>query len=281
MKTSIEVNKAKCDWITATSYERNFKRHWVRQMDSWKGELSQRKLMQYDGEEVETEGGMIRVLSGRQSGREHYMIQITSALADVYLKDVTNQVEQGIASLTRMDLQVTVRKPKDWSQFDFLVEMKESGRSLVSWVESIEKKGGHMLQTVGIGSRKSDRYLRVYTKPSEEGLLLRFEVEYKGERARAAMRAMRGDRGVMSQILRYEVERLKTGLTTLGEAKGVRVRVKKMTSVEKTVRWLIVDCLPVMERHLNDHDSTGVLRDAIQRMIDRVDRQNTKGGYYE
>lgn len=266
------------DWITATSYDYNFYKFWAKEVRDWEGEKKEAKLMQYLGMEVEAKGGTIRLMVGTQRDREHYMLHLTSSVADVYLSDVTNQIQQGFVSVTRCDIQITIPKPKSWSQMEFFKAQYE--RSKVTWIDSKDKRSGKMLETVGIGSRTSDRYVRMYTKLGAGELYLRFEVEFKGDRAKAVMREiLRRDEG-KKEILLHELLKLKSKRAesafymAIGAHNPFRVKVQKLTSASKTNRWLVETVLPVLIRQLSDHDDDGSLWDAYHNELLRAGRMN-------
>lgn len=284
MQTTLTLNSVKCDWITATSFDYRFYQFWAKRAEKVEGERRESKLMQYLGFEKAGVSGTTRVLVGRQNGREHYMVQVTGEAADAAMADVGRQYSQGFASVTRIDIQCTTRQPEGWVAKDLFNEVGKWKR--VSYVESVDRASKKILATVGVGARASDRYVRVYTKMADSGPLLRFEVEFKGSRARAAMRYMVKLNTRMKDILLHEVLNTKSKIlqrvfyVPIDSDSPVRVRVIGRTDAEKTNRWLVDSVLSTLVRQLSDHDSDGELWGAYFDALDRMCRHTGKGALY-
>lgn len=275
---NIELETVAFDWLTVTSFDYQFYKFWSEELKSWKEEKREAKMMQYLGFEKELSAGRMRLMVGSQKDREHYVLHLTSGLAELYTWAVVTQHKQGMCRVTRADLQVTITLPKKWNQVKFFTSMHERG--IASFVESKDRKTGLRTETVGVGSRQSDRYKRMYTKVAGKGLLLRFEVEFKGDRANAVMRAVSKDETKKREILLHELLMLKSPAAeaafynAIDAPSAYRVTVKNLTSAGKTNTWLLDSCLPVLVRQLTDHDEDGSLWDAYIGQLSRVAREH-------
>src|SRR3990172_2041076 len=111
---------------------------------------------------------------GEQKGRTHYMIDISGGQADDYgYKLLDNDLK-----VTRIDLQFTFEKPCDWNVREFADAMREGiWPNRVRNVTMIDNNGN---DTIYIGSRTSDKFIRFYVKDAE---WLRYEIEIKGDAA--------------------------------------------------------------------------------------------------
>lgn len=281
-KNSINLGRVEVDWITATSFDHNFYKHWKKELSSWERKKDDVKLMQYLGESVELDNGTMRLLSGLQKGRNHYMLHLTGGLSQTYLTDVQNQYKQGFLTVKRMDVQITIKKPKAWSQLAFFEAMH--GRSAVGWADSKDKRTGERTETVYIGSRKSDRFKRVYTKVSDSGMLLRFEVEFKGHRAQSAFKYASLKKRGLNEILLHELLSLKSSAaesafyTEIDSDSPYRVRVIRDTSRDRTAAWLSETCLPSAVQYMSDSRADGEMWKTFVDSLMQVGRDK---GYIE
>lgn len=159
--------------------------------------------------------------------------------------------------------------------------MKKAGKK-VGWFESVDRQTGKKLETVYIGSRKSEKFVRVYRKLDNEGkAYLRLEVEMKGKRsdvvAKKLSRAGDDSQKFIGGVILHEVQKMEDeALSLLFEPQlsmdAERVRVKVSKAPDKTKNWLIGQVLPAFERYINSHDSEGNVRQAFFDAIDRADR---------
>jgi len=250
------------DWLTVTSFEDEFFKYWEKRLNKRVSEIDvkESKVLQYDGYMHALPGGTAFLGTAVQKGTFHYMLRLSGYAAEEHKEPVYSQVRQGYAKATRVDLQVTVEKPGKWSQWDLLCRLKDAGRT-TGWVES--KSFGDAYETVYVGSRKSERFTRIYVKKSGKTMLLRYETEYKGRRARAVLKALARTE-TPARFLRHELHKTTrdTKLAELYEsclagAKPLNIKLSVESSVEKTEGWLIGQVLPAFTRHINDHAASG------------------------
>lgn len=181
---AVEKAEATIDWLTLTIKE-GMAREYVKE-----SARSYLLAQERDGEDIIKwyglgyQGLAVPGFSWGERG-DSDIIKLTGYHADILMSRFTRYNMR----CTRVDLAVTVRfveaaknvASRLWTKIT--VEQEPDPRRVVSLVTST--KGG---QTLYMGSRSSDQYLRLYDKGAEsgtalEGVLWRWEVEYKGERA--------------------------------------------------------------------------------------------------
>lgn len=181
-----------------------------------------------------------------QNDRAHYLGQVSGAPAD----GCDGLLHLG--RVTRIDLQVTINKPDGFTGrrlCDCLRAAVWDGRRRK--VTLIDGAGD---DTVYIGSRLSDVYIRVYVKAQD---YLRFEVEYKGDGARRVALGLQG--GITrAELLAHELARLPE-CVLLREFRDILtggvVRLPELVAPEKIgrLKWLS-SLLPTFHQMANDHD---------------------------
>jgi hypothetical protein len=168
------------DYLRLTSFDtddRDAWREWALHPDTglppwddWKG--SRRR--QYRG----LQAGQVFMGHAVQCDRPHFQLDIAGPMAD----DAWHYGLPG--KPTRIDLQVSIPLPAGYSSRD-LYDLLDAG----DWrrrrtCRLLQNDDG--LDTVYVGSRDSDRLLRIYVKQvteGPEGRWLRFEAEFKGDAA--------------------------------------------------------------------------------------------------
>lgn len=188
-----------------------------------------------------------------QGEKMSYMIDIPGMRSDELLGNLI----YSDMKVTRLDLQFTVKKPNYWDTWEFMFHM-ESG----TWegsprdVTARINKGN---DTVYIGDRTSDKFIRVYVKQED---WIRFEVEFKQKRAVKAWDTVRqGRRHAIAGILISELEKLPTyplladirrDLQKMSPPVSIQVESVKTTDL-KRLKWL-ASLLPTIRKMMNDHD---------------------------
>jgi len=230
-----------------------------------------KKRMQYTGELFHNEEGTAFIGSGDQGGTEHHLIQVSGLMADTLFPIFAHPLKTGKAKCTRIDLQITVEYDREsWSQSDLfdVLRSRNPGRS-VSYVESQSGPAGSKLATVYFGSRKSDRFLRIYEKMGlGEDVYLRFEVEYKGARANTVASWI--DEKGPKPILANEIAR--TGYKLIADTFAIPGPVfnpKLIKPEPQTLKWLREQVAPALDRVLNDHNvNSDEIADLFRRILD-------------
>lgn len=211
------------------------------------------------------------VIGGRvdrpDSHLDSHIIQVTSDLASwnpIY--DAVVVKRRG--NVTRLDMQVTVNEPSRYDAYA-LYDQLRAGASTTTIIE------GATGSTVYVGSRMSDKMLRVYQKVDGEGKkLLRAEFELKRDMAKEVVNQLRAGE---SLTLMYNYLINKTGNEFLIETFTVGVaaspvRCKKPTP--NTVRWFLDTVIPSLAK-LKEADREGYneVVSCLRNMIDNCDIQ--------
>jgi hypothetical protein len=272
-KTMIQIvlNTPMLDWLTITTYDDMAAKAWWRIVTE--GESEEKKIMQYDGRIRFTLAGSIFVGSGYQRRGLHHMVRVSGTMADEHKSILYAQLKQGTIRVSRMDVQCTIRKPKEWNQWRFFNRRKRAGKT-VAWFQSSDRDAGE-LATVYIGSRRSDRFTRVYEKPSAGGVkLLRVETEYKRDRAHKSAKAMMDGKGFTpGAMIRHELDnsisddKLHALFSPHCGDRPASVKVHVKTDDDKTFRWLVDDVLPVFKRIAYSHDMGDLLIEEYGKII--------------
>ena len=209
------------------------------------------RFQQYKGEQLD---GIAHGFA-EQNGEDSYIVDVSGENAD------NKRLILGYSDmkLTRLDIQYTIKKPDYWDTIEFYYQME-----LGVWPNAkrhVEARINEGNDTIYIGDRTSERFIRVYVKETD---YVRFEVEFKKTLAVKAWRAIRnGGRSVMAGILLSEISRLPQSnfLDELvkelhpwsgGAAVDMTVQRVKSTDI-KRVKWL-ASLLPTIKRMMYDSD---------------------------
>lgn len=165
------------DWIRLASWESNAYTDIIsRIMLSWPDNWEQSGWLQYKGWKKEA----FFIGHGTQQGKQHTIINVSGALSQKLLPTLIT-LDGWYA--TRVDLQITV----DASVMgdDNLAIVRDYCQTLnTTLIESRDN------DTLYLGSRSSDVFLRLYEKILEGKKYLRLEFELKGQRSRACWTAI-------------------------------------------------------------------------------------------
>jgi hypothetical protein len=198
-----------------------------------------------------------------QNKREHFMIRASGDRADELCAAVAES-ENCSPRCTRIDLQVTIPLPKNYSAYKLADALRKSewkGREReITLIES-----GDGLDTVYIGHRTSEDYTRIYVKEAISRYL-RYEVEFKGDKAAQVFtRVCLGGRAAIGSVLLSQFAKMPVtgtvGQTCLGEfLKDFDYRplraVERVTDPSSTMRWMEDSVSPAIYRMLNDSENS-------------------------
>lgn len=271
------TNRAAVDYLTVTFWDpskfKEFSDLVIGDVDPEK--CSAAKMMWYQGVRCNWENGSAFFGEGENNERMHHIAQISGAVSDHVAFALSHQ-DGDYWNTSRIDLQITIPLP-EWYKSRGLTETLRGdewpGRS-----RNITLIDGGGDDTVYIGSRHSDRYIRVYVKEVE---WLRFEVEYKGHLARKVWeRYSRVPTLAAAGILVSELARLPRHpilvefAESLRHANRIDVATAKPTKTpSKTFLWFRKQVLPALTRLLNDHD----FGDKTRAILDSLLKERDKG----
>ena len=212
---------------------------------------------------------------GKQGDSDHYMIVFSSEIAEYYRTHVCTDVREGRARCTRFDVQVTLEQPDNWSQMG-LAGWVDGVSGSMRYEKSQSGKNGEQLATVYHGSRKSDRFARIYQKQLNDGdVCLRFEIQHNKKRANKALIMSCDEMGAMGGMIAERVNKLghvklrDAVMRSLGSVEEVKVTVRVDKGREKKMRWFKEDIIPLLmdEIRIGDEISDGLFKafyDAIR-----------------
>lgn len=236
--------------------------------------------MQYMGQSQSFPDGSFFWGSGQQSSHDHYLIQVSGAMADRVTDSLIDSDTKNF-NVTRIDLQITIPKP-DWFKSRSFVDTLR-GDVWTSRRRKVTMIDNYGDDTVYIGSRKSDRFARVYVKETD---WLRLEFEYKKSRADNVyhLLATHGKDKASAGIMHGEVVGLPDHPVITAYRSILRDYETLTPSVVKPesarFKWFIKQCVPAIITLLNDHDSGEMTRDVLIDLVqgDYFARSDTQEG---
>lgn len=209
------TNAPAIDWLTCTTFgEDDYRTLRGLAYSLTGGKTSEGNYLQYAGEQ---DRGYFAGVA-QQNGRPHYLVRASGALAHE-LAMLTHEYRGTFprARATRLDVQVTVPVGTGPRLADIALKLergelgKYPGRGRPPKLTTI--RGENEKDTIYIGSRESERFLRIYAKEVAGENYLRFEVEYKGQQARKAWAGvLKEGYKVLPRYIRGELAALPAGL---------------------------------------------------------------------
>lgn len=229
--------------------------------------------MQYHGKIQTMDDGSVFWGTGLQGEFNHHLVQVSGAAADRFSAFLLSS-SLSKYSVSRVDIQLTLPLPEWFKARDFLDNLRNGvwlGRSRKCTM--VDNYGA---DTVYIGSRKSDRFARLYVK---EESYYRLEFEYKGDRAAAVFDTLKkhGLTNGGSGILFREVSLLPSHpvITDFGLALRLfdKLKPEVVKPESKRFKWFVKQCLPAIDTLLNDHDvgakTAFILQDILDKYYDK------------
>ena len=214
---NITLDRPAIDYITATSFEPKLLDfaidtllpEMVERFD-WNEELTEAKLLQYKGLQAHNRVGKQTAFAGKgqQKQKTHFMLRTSSDAADfAYRRMLSLKINY---TLTRVDVQLTC-EPKvnvttrlwkrfNEEQFDAEKDRAPRGRKVQLITDN------HTGNTVYVGSRASDRFVRVYQKEITERTRTKFEQRSNTSGISGAKLRFRPDSRKKRQPVRLEIE---------------------------------------------------------------------------
>lgn len=265
-----------CDWLTLTAWESAqplasfFYRHTE--------EINRQgvRRLQYTGQEANGLFlGTARQREHREDDfmREHTMFQASGEIADLAFQ----HLDQKDIRCTRLDLQATIPLPAGYNArllYDILTDDQAEWGGRARNVQLVES--GDRLDTVYIGARSSDLWIRIYVKADGKGVpaYLRFEVEYKGQKADAVRGAILDVKRTVRSVLAFELRRLPSAQDwplmsfwgMLG-APGGRITPETVESENSTITWLLRQVEPAVLRLLHGHEHGDRMSAILRRWL--------------
>lgn len=267
----ITTNKAMVDYFTVTTFSDELMGEWYDSL-SVHGEMKREKRKRYEGWRGDGEYSSVFLGVGKQKGMPHYIIECSGAGSDSLLNRlVGDDLVHGRAKCTRIDVQVTIDQPVDWSQLRYEINAEKAGLKPTKRRSPDTVNGIGELITVYTGTRESGRFNRVYQKVMQSGeLLLRFETQFgRGYAHAVAAELCAGKTGaesvVKGEIYRRGLEDLE--VFDLWKCRLYQPKQEKKLEVDKRALWLVADVLPVFAEYINRHDADPSVVDMFVSVI--------------
>jgi hypothetical protein len=272
-KGDILINKPAIDWLTLTTWSATRYAYWqasFSEVGDWLGP-NDSKFEQYKGIKKTFSPGTIFMGEGSQGAGCHYLMYATSRLAHMLYVDASQNVNQEDADTTncsRIDLQVTIERPKNYDAWELGTALRRRGH-LISSPASRSKLNPVELRTIYIGKWEGDKLIRIYEKEDKEGVVfLRFELrlqnDKKGGKAWAAWKSILRDDSRIGGILLDSVQLLNSQrvLEWFGPALSGYMPHRVKTSYSKSMstrKWLESQVMPALDRYLRETDDTELI----------------------
>jgi hypothetical protein len=129
--------------------------------------------LQYHGRRGED--GSVFHGTGNQGGRIHHVCHFSGDTSQEWAHHLKLAIPGDNLYCTRIDVQTTILRPKDYDPLEFYELSKRKARSIILNPET---------STVYLGARNSDLFMRLYEKIIDETVYLRLEFELKGAYSR-------------------------------------------------------------------------------------------------
>lgn len=243
------------DWISLTTFSRDVFDSMVETAVSVVGERQWReqRIANYHG----LTNGSIWHGGGIQKGRSHFRLQVSGS--DARLLEQHLQWSLADINCTRIDIQLTIDLPDNYSA-DRVANDIHHG----VWPDGRRRKVrkyvnmGDGLDTIYIGSPKSEKQIRLYVKQGENGRYLRFEAQYRGAAAEAVYLliaegktglALAGELHRMPQVWPFQLFREILPADGVAAAGAIYV-----PDDNRTWRWFQTQIVPAIKRMLNSHE---------------------------
>lgn len=234
---------------------------------------------------VRTKGGMVAMWHSTRSEMGFHIVVSGGALRNLLERSglsqgqVLRQLSDLDGRFTRIDLAKDVRGVS--IDLDGVYEAISSGKTkgtARSFSQMHSPNGGN---TIYVGSRQSERFVRIYDKAAQTGLIgeqwKRFEIECKGMVARAMANVLldTDNWGRVFDDFAQSMLSLPRCADYMAFFDGTKSEIgfPKIEKRSDREAWILKQVLPaVMEHYAEFPDSDAV--QTLRRMIDLIDRQN-------
>lgn len=273
MESKYSLNEVACDWLTLSTFDKK-QGEIMGEYFEFMG-MPQAKIMQYDGR---GEGGTFWG-KGEQKGFVNYLFQSSGWYSNTWLSSFLDG-EYGLDiskwRCSRFDIQLTLATPKGYNLKGWQWVHRNEGRRSVNHFES--KQG----DTVYLGSRKSQKLVRVYVKgwirddADKVGLQhIRVEFQLRQDIATAVIRKLEGGERLISifnglwdglngrvpRVAGYDAAMCDIVRRTFDDAlPNLPTQLEYTTlATPNTLRWLKTDVDSAIRKMILSHDGYNVL----------------------
>lgn len=206
----IVINSAATDYLTLTSFDVGVASRMSTYFNNLQGRNVAKviKRMQYEGRIAEG----IFLGAAMQGADPHFMLQASGYDAHRAMQVYQSDRQTDNPKCTRIDLQITIartREDKPLSEYKaaILASLEANCVGRPPNIQMIDKNGA-IGETIYIGSRDSERFIRIYDKKYSDIDGIRFETEYKGTIAGGVFSNMLRRDTYATDVLHSELMRL-------------------------------------------------------------------------
>lgn len=254
------VGRVSVDWITLTTYDRMVFNGLVELCESYVdyNTSTSQKRMQYSG--IGGQGFFFG--AGKQRGDDHYMLVLSGIQAAILVPTLATSMFARLASCTRIDVQLTLPVIEGARKTGELAH--EIRRGLSEGVGRVGKRPSVAVwdnetgtgDTIYIGSRSSDKFVRIYDKFGDGIQFLRYEGEFKRGVADRIWTEFCDNESALSNWLASTIVQPIRELREFSEIVEV-IEARKTSDVwievepkddERTLRWLRKQVTPAAVR---------------------------------
>lgn len=224
------------------------------------------------------ENGILHMWNLEREEMGHHVILSGSCLRDVIeyrgisQQALLQEIVNSGASITRLDL---AKDAKDvYVDYDDIWSDLERGNYTGSAQKTARMQGSDGGDTIYVGSRTSDRFMRLYDKAAQTGnadiLWSRLEIEYKGMVARAVSTLLVQD-VQWSSVFNNEVSRMlalpeRSSFSVFMDSADCEIGVPKIEKQVDREKWIDDQVISAVCKHYAEHPSSL----AVERLIDAL-----------
>lgn len=206
--------------------------------------------------------------TGEQRNRVHHVCHISGETAEEWAKHLKFAVPGDSLYCTRIDVQTTIERPKDYDALALYELSKRKSRSIIKNPET---------STVYLGARNSDLFMRMYEKIILETMYLRLEFELKGAYSRNWWAHWRSEPELVDLLFTSCVNRIglpepyRSWFNPEDDKTDVLNADKLAASLEQRLAYL-QNTETAMIRYLYDHST----QDYVISFVERISRTISK-----
>lgn len=285
---NIITNAPAIDYVTlgAFSIEAHKALQWAFD-SSARGTGKVARRMQYEGQQYEG----LYLGNAVIEGQAHKML-ISSAIQSEYVVAALERsdIRSSEIGCSRIDLQLTIERDiSDKFLSGYRNEIKAalatSTRGRMPKVRTIDNDSS-LGETIYIGSRVSEKMVRIYDKPIAGDNFIRFEVEWKGDAARKIWKTIYNREATRATIIHGELLRY-AGIPLFDrfiecvsgdEPQTIMLR-RERTDDESRFRWLTDVVMPVVRKMYLSGSHKKELRSMLVEVLETIDRIDSDGIY--
>lgn len=217
------INKGACDYLRTTTFDSDMMEKMAKIFQTMSINMpikSLAKNMQYVGYRIE----QLYLGKGKQRGQQNMMLEASGATAEDVIKEYRelDRCDLLPIGVPRLDVQFTIERIETDENLSALGnrirEMQELHIKNPAKRPKIRLRDNSKIEndnTVYVGSRTSDRMVRIYDKKINNKEYIRYEIEYHDKVAGSAFNELMRDEHAANGLLRGDMARFVRYSTTV------------------------------------------------------------------